>query len=121
MELTPRGQAIFEEIKDHCIKELGFKSIDYYGLELLAQAFDTYAICNDILIEKGLTQAAPRTGFLVVRPEVGIQKSAGELITKLSDRFGLSPESRKKIFGKLPERKEKKKFDLRPLRSTSEN
>lgn len=111
MELTDRGQQIFEELQSHCVNEMQFKDIDTYGLELLANAFDTYAKCAEVLNEKGLTQSAPKTGFEVVRPEVGVMKSATEIIAKLSDRFGLNPDSRKKIFGKV-EQKKPKSFDL---------
>lgn len=111
MELTSRAQRIFDEIKTHCKHEMGFKEIDNYGLEMLAIAFDTYQQCQEIIEKEGMTQMAIKTGFLVVRPEVGIQKNAVEIIAKFSDRFGLNPDSRKKIFGKV-EQKKKKGFDL---------
>lgn len=108
MKLTQTGLQIFEEIKSFC-QENGYKAIDIYTLEVLANAFDTFAICSHILSEKGLTQTA-KTGFEVVRPEVAIQKTAVETIGKLADKFGLTPASRKKIFG-MKKEPEKKRFN----------
>jgi P27 family predicted phage terminase small subunit len=101
---------VYEEIKAHCMVEMGFKEIDEYGLQLLADAVNRYRICQDVLDREGLTQEAKKTGFLVPRPEAAMQKQALEIILKFSDRFGLSPAARKKILGRQKEKGKEKEF-----------
>jgi P27 family predicted phage terminase small subunit len=109
--MTNRANKIFEEIKTHCIDGMGFKEIDYFGIEMLANSIERYFNCQDILTKEGLTQEAKKTGFLVPRPECALQKQSLEIIIKFFDRFGLSPAARKKILGKAAQEKKKKKFE----------
>jgi len=112
MELTRKGKKIFEELKTHCLLNLGWKDIDLYGLELLADALDRYHQCSEIIKREGMTQVAQKSKFVIPRPELAIQRGALETIMKFSDRFGLSPQARKKLLGKQSVKKEPRKFDL---------
>jgi P27 family predicted phage terminase small subunit len=112
--MTNKAKDIFEEVKVHCINEMGFKKVDYFALEMLANSIVRYFDCQDILEREGLTQEAKKTGFLVPRPECALQKQSLEIILKFFDRFGLSPAARKKILGRQKEKpkKEKPGFNL---------
>lgn len=87
---------------------MDMKDIDLLGMEMLANAFDQYARCAEILNREGLTQVAPKTGFLVIRPEYAIMKDCYDKVLKHSDKFGLNPAARRKIFGIGKESKKKK-------------
>ena len=110
MLLTEDGQHIFESIKAHCTKELGMMEIDTPGMEMIANAFDQYARCAAILKEKGYTQVA-KNGFETLRPEYAIMKDCYDKVLKASDKFGLNPASRIKIFAMKKEER-KKGFNL---------
>ncbi|MCA4894748.1 MAG: phage terminase small subunit P27 family [Cytophagales bacterium] len=110
MILTQEGQIIFEEIKKHCSEKMGLMNVDKHGLEMLANALDQYSKCSAILNEKGLTQTS-QNGFEVLRPEYNVMKDCYDKILKASDKYGLNPASRKKIFA-MKEDKAKKAFNL---------
>ena len=121
MILTEHGHLIFENIKTHCIKEMGMMEIDTPGMEMIANAFDQYSRCAAILNEKGMTQTA-KNGFETLRPEYTIMKNCYDQILKHSDKFGLNPGSRKKIFSmqKAPEKKKGFNLDSKIDRSSSQ-
>lgn len=110
MILTDTAQVIFEKLKRHCEKEMGFFTIDIPGLEMLASAFDMYSRCAEIVRKKGLTQTG-KSGFEMLRPEYMVMKDCYDKVLKSSDKYGLNPASRKKIFAMRKEIK-KKGFDL---------
>jgi P27 family predicted phage terminase small subunit len=113
MELTKTGKEIFDELKGHVEINMTMLEVDVYNLEILAGLIDQYGTIQKDLQEKGLTQVAPKTGFEVVRPEVGIAKDLLDKIIRLSDKFGINPGSRTKILGKpKPKARERKPFDL---------
>ena len=111
MILTDKGQVIFEEMKTHCTEKMGMMNVDIHGLEMLANAFDQYARCAEILNKKGLTQEG-KNGFEMLRPEYAVMKDCYDKILKHSDKFGLNPASRKKIFDMKREEQKRRGFDL---------
>lgn len=102
--LTETGSKIYKELEEHCTKTMGMLDIDHYGLECLANAFDVYHRCAEILNKEGMTQVA-KTGFLTQRPELAIQKDAYDKILRASAQFGLTPGSRRKVFLMKPLKK----------------
>ena len=110
MILTETAQVIFDRIAAHCIEEMGFKKIDIHGIELLANAFDQYAKCAEMINKKGITQEG-KNGFEMLRPEYAVMKDCYDKILKASDKYGLNPASRKKIF-QMKEDKKRKGFNL---------
>jgi P27 family predicted phage terminase small subunit len=121
MELTKTGKKIYNELKSHCEVNLNMLEVDIYNLEILANCIDQYTIITEALQKKGLIQVAPKTGFEVVRPEVGIAKDLLDKIIRLSDKFGINPLGRNKILGKPKSKtKEKKGFDLTSEKKTSD-
>jgi len=85
--------------------------IDIPGMEMIANAFDQYARCATILNEKGMTQTA-KNGFETLRPEYTVMKNCYDQILKHSDKFGLNPGSRRKIFAMRKESEKKRGFNL---------
>lgn len=112
MTLTDKGQVIYEQLKEHCTKKMGMMDIDIHGLEMLANAFDQYARCSEIIEKEGMTQMSKNL-LVVLRPEYTIMKNCYDQILKHSDKYGLNPASRKKIFGMKKEEQNKKDFNLK--------
>lgn len=104
--LTTPGKVIYKTILAHLDHQNWSHDIDTFELSMLANSFDTYAMCAEIVKKEGHTQQT-KTGFLATRPEVGIMQKCYAEILKHSAKFGLNPGDRKRIF-KLAEKKRKK-------------
>lgn len=106
--LTPSGKAIYKIILAHLERHNWSQDIDTFELSMLANSFDTYSMCAEIVKKEGHTQQT-KTGFLAARPEVGIMQKCYAEILKHSAKFGMNPGDRKRIF-KLAEKKQRKKI-----------
>jgi phage terminase small subunit len=111
--LTPTGVTIYKNIIAHC-KKYGIEEVDHMEMSMLANAFDMYikyaTICNK---ESGAIQGPFDSGYSQVSPEYNIMKQQYDLIMKHSNKFGLNPADREKIFSSIKQtKKESPGFNL---------
>lgn len=135
--LNAKGRIIFDAIKENC-KKLNLWEADDFEIAMLANSFALYAQCADHCNQWGVSMSFPKKGganmeegdeelavdekeakgvagiYQQVRPEYTVMKNEYNNILKHSDKFGLNPGARNRLFKKLSEVKEKPKgFNLK--------
>ncbi len=95
-----KSKKIFNDIKKNLSDVSILVNVDVYGLSILANEIDKYIQAELNIQASGTTSIeAYKNGLSkeVKSVHLQIQKDASEAINKLSNRYGLDPQSRQKI------------------------
>lgn len=113
--LNQNGKVIYEQLEAHCREKLGMQEVDIFVLSALANSLALYIEVAESVNNEGYsnTYVTSKGTWVQIRPEYTVMNRELDNIRKLSERFGLTPADREKIFKHLNiEKKKKKEFHI---------
>lgn len=96
VKLQKEVNSYINKVVDFLNKEEKIKEVDEMGLNLLATNYQIYLMALKDITENGISSTGSR-GNNIPNPSVKIMNDAQIQITKLFEKFGLSPKDREKL------------------------
>lgn len=112
--LNAKGKEVLEVLERHCRENLKMKEVDVFTLGALANSIALYIETCEAVNDFGYsnTYITSKGQWVQIRPEYTVMNKELDNIRKLSERFGLTPGDREKIFKGLQKAEKKKAFAI---------
>ncbi|HEY9543671.1 phage terminase small subunit P27 family [Prevotella sp.] len=96
IKLQKEVNSYINKVVDFLNKEEKIKEVDEIGLNLLATNYQIYLMALKDITENGISSIGSR-GNNIPNPSIKIMNDAQIQITKLFEKFGLTPKDREKL------------------------
>lgn len=108
-ELSNRAQLIYNELENHCRDRMGFETIFYLELTMLADAFANYFDAMEYCAKNGnVYEMQTKTGvYPMIDPNYTVKNKEYQNVLKHAPKFGINPADFDKFKGLKPDDKPK--------------